>query len=404
MMQNTQQDLYLTLIRKNITRIYFINFCRWFLFLMPFVVPYFTKIGMNMEQIFMLQGIYGFVIVLFEVPSGYFADLFGRKLSLLLGYFFIATSFTWLIFGQSYWQLIFFEILLGIGFSLVSGSDLSIVFDSILELKENYSTTKVLANFQFSAVIAQALAAIIASYLVLNSYEYLIYAQCLTSWIPFGLVFLLTEPKIKRMDKNKLKDNFIEIYNFIFKKDYLLLLIFINLVVWSMATYIAVWVYQKYWMDQQVKLFYFGFIWAGYHVLVGVTGLIVPRLSKLIGLPFIFVFCALFSIFGYYGMSFTQTWGTVMVGCLFQISRGLTQVVFKEAYNDRLESKFRATANSILSMCFRLVFFIIAYFIGSSIDQFGIPVVLRNLGHSFLILFVIILIPVLFKIKKGSHQ
>ncbi len=83
-----------------------------------------------MQQIFLLQAVFAVVVLVMEIPSGYAADLLGRRITLLVGSVFIALGHTMLLFADGFAGLAVFELCLGIGSSLVSGTDLAILYDS----------------------------------------------------------------------------------------------------------------------------------------------------------------------------------------------------------------------------------------------------------------------------------
>ena len=68
-------------LADNLPKIYFFNASYMFLVIMPIVVLFWQHHGLNMEKIFLLQSIFGIALFVFEVPSGYFSDLLGRKKS-----------------------------------------------------------------------------------------------------------------------------------------------------------------------------------------------------------------------------------------------------------------------------------------------------------------------------------
>ena len=71
-------------LEQNINKIFWLNASFCFFILMPIIVPFFQSRGLNMAQIYQLQAIFAFFVLVCEVPSGYFSDLFGRKISLIL--------------------------------------------------------------------------------------------------------------------------------------------------------------------------------------------------------------------------------------------------------------------------------------------------------------------------------
>ena len=46
---------------------------------MPIIVIFFKENGLSLTQIMILQSVYSLTVALTEIPSGYFADFFGRK-------------------------------------------------------------------------------------------------------------------------------------------------------------------------------------------------------------------------------------------------------------------------------------------------------------------------------------
>jgi len=58
---------------------------KWLMLTMPIVFLFYKENGLATQDLFLLKAIYSFAIVLFEEPSGYFGDIWGRKSSLVLG-------------------------------------------------------------------------------------------------------------------------------------------------------------------------------------------------------------------------------------------------------------------------------------------------------------------------------
>ena len=125
--------------------------------MMPIIVPFYNSNGLNMFDIFMLQSAYSLSTVVLEIPSGYVADVFGRKKSIVLGSFLGVAGHLMYCFSYSFTGFLIAEIILGIGISFISGSDSALLYDTLIETKkqdkyvkyEGYNTS--LCNFSEAA-------------------------------------------------------------------------------------------------------------------------------------------------------------------------------------------------------------------------------------------------------------
>ena len=123
----TNDDLRL---RRNPAVTLVLAFFQVFLVIMPVAVPFFQSKGLSMQEVFSLQALFALVVLLAEVPSGYVADLFGRKRTLVVGAAFCGLGHTLLLGADGFWTLALFEISLGIGSSLISGADIALLYDT----------------------------------------------------------------------------------------------------------------------------------------------------------------------------------------------------------------------------------------------------------------------------------
>lgn len=376
-----------------------------FLVVIPVLVPYFTSLGLSMEQVFQLQAIFGFIVVLLEVPSGYLCDIWGRKRTMAIGAFLSGTGFTYLYFANEFWQLVLFEIIIGIALSLVSGADVSILYDSLDQVDHSRAArTKATANIQFSQQLAESTGAVLGGLLVTISFSAVVVTHAITSWIPFLISLQVVEPQYKKMQISSHRENFRKIFVHLFKTDALLTLVFVNMVVWGLSTFIAVWIFQKYWETEGIPLAYFGFLWAGYNLSVGIVGQQVHSLEERFGPIPLLLALSLFPIVGYFGMAFTSGWIGVLFGFSFQFSRGITHVILKDALNWRTPSEFRATVNSLSSLFFRLGFCLVGPLVGYLIDKFSLQFALQSVGVGFVCLFILVMIPLIRIVRKITPE
>lgn len=365
--------------RRNLSLIYLFCFFRMFLIFIPVLVPFFQDKNLSMKDIFLLQAVFGLVVAIFEVPSGYLCDFFGRKKTLMLGTFLSGLSFTWLYFSESFLDFLIFESLVGMGMSFISGADFSLLYDSFPNTKQAATLqAKAVAQIYFSLGVAESIASIIGGLLVLISFKAVLAAQLIAGWIPFFITFFLIEPERKKPEKNH-GENMKQILFEIFKKDKQTTLIFFNQVGWGLSSFIAVWIFQKYWLEENIPLYAFGILWALYNLTVAIMGKRVLDIQKRLGRSNFLNLMGILPILGYLGLYFLSGWAGVVIGLCFQVSRAFNQVFLKDQLNKKFDSQFRATLNSMTSLFFRGGFFIIGPAVGYSIDSFG-------MNRTFLIL------------------
>ena len=117
-------------LHRNINVIYGLAFFQSFMVIVPVIVPFFIAKGLSLADIFYLQAVFATAIVVFEAPSGYFADVFGRKSALVIGSVIHGAGYFYLNFADELTSLLIFEVCVGIAASLLSGADLALLYDT----------------------------------------------------------------------------------------------------------------------------------------------------------------------------------------------------------------------------------------------------------------------------------
>ena len=383
-------------LQKNIFKIYMFDFFCMFLVIMPVIVPIFTNLGLNMEKIFLLQGIFGGTVALFEVPSGYMSDMWGRKKTLIVGAFLFGLGFTIMVFATDFWSLLLYEVVVGIGISLMSGTDLALLWDTIDSLKGQFSVAhdRAVANLHFIRLLAEAIAAILGGILVTYSFHHVVVGNAIVMWIPFFVACTFVEPpKHVTLGANH-KDNFKTIYNQIVKKNPFVRLLFLNTVTWGLGTFFAVWCLHRHWQMSNIKLENFGYLWALFNLVGGISGQLVSRMKQTSKSMWL-IFSALLIVLSYFMMGTYLSLIGVFFGMGFYVARGINFVIFREWINKQFDSQFRATVNSVVSLGVRGVFFFVGPLIGFVIDRYSLQIALYGLSIFYLASFFIILRPLL---------
>ena len=147
-------------LHPNIIRLYLIKIAKWFMLYMPIVVPFYESNGLSMKDIMILQAVYSIAIVILEVPSGYLADVIGRRKTLILGAVFGTFGFATYSFSYGFIRFLVAEIILGIGQSCMSGADSAMLYDSLLEKGEEKKYTRFEGRITSLGNVAEAVAGI----------------------------------------------------------------------------------------------------------------------------------------------------------------------------------------------------------------------------------------------------
>ena len=174
-------------LQNNIRTIYLMGFFSSFLVVLPVFVPLLQGQGLSMSQVLQTQALFALTIALFEVPSGYFADMYGRRLAILIGAALNAVGFLSLLWADSFLDFVVYEVILGVGFSLISGTDLALLYDTEVYLQSKGMPGGAGAGKSVSRLIsveaaASGIAGVAASLLLLWSMDGVIMMQYRWYW------------------------------------------------------------------------------------------------------------------------------------------------------------------------------------------------------------------------------
>ena len=156
----------------NIVRLYVIKASKWFMLVMPIVVLFYQENGLGMREVFILQAFYSIAIVVLEIPSGYFADVLGRKNTLIIGCVLGFVGYLTYSLSHGFWGFLLAEIVLGFGQSLISGADSALLYDTLLQTNNEKSYAKHEGRMVSAGNFAEALAGVAGGLLAAYSLRY----------------------------------------------------------------------------------------------------------------------------------------------------------------------------------------------------------------------------------------
>tara|TARA_R110002110_G_scaffold415748_1_gene654826 strand:- start:61551 stop:62774 length:1224 start_codon:yes stop_codon:yes gene_type:complete len=395
-------------LHNNIRTLYLMGFCHSFMVVVPVFVPLLQGYGLSMAEVLQTQALFALTIAICEVPSGYLADMWGRRAAILVGSAFNAVGFLSLLWADSFVDFLVYEALLGIGVSLISGADLALLYDTELYLQEQGLGGGAGASKSLSRLIsveagASGVAGIVASLLLLWSMQGVVILQALTGLLPFILGLSLVEvPRPKATGSHSSNARSI-VDLLLFGKPVVLWTAFAIAVFGLLAVYVF-WIYQKYWEVQGIPLHLYGYIWAAFALTVSLAARYAGALEQRLGTHGLVCLIAVLPLLGIVGMAFGSGWIGVMFGFAIQFSRGISMSLFYEALNRRVPGNFRATVNSLVSLAVRAVFIVTGPLLGYALDTRGMESTLLILAVIFTPLMIVVLVPLLGRIHRERQE
>ena len=259
-------------LKNNYRKVYFLNASWTFMVLMPVIIPFFKSVGLTMGDVFRLQAIYALMVIFLEIPSGYFSDIFGRKLILIISCILHGIGFSLYPFADGFLSLAIIQSINAIAMSLMSGTDISLLYDTHFALKDKGPLGRsLLAKQIFYAQVSEGLAGLFCAFLLLfGPLSWIVVIQAVLGWIPLFVSITLVEPPRRKLEKSKTVKNIKIMIQTLRGSSRLLLLIIFNGIIYSAATWLAVWTYQDFWQKLGVPLPVFGILWAITNLVVGV--------------------------------------------------------------------------------------------------------------------------------------
>lgn len=368
-------------IESNIWKLFSIKALRWFLVAMPIIVLFYQENGLNLFQIMTLQATYSIVVALMEIPSGFFADVLGRKKSLIIGGVLSFIGFSIISYSFEYWNFFIAQLLLGMGQSFVSGSDSALLYDSLYSLNRTNSYDKIEGKSYGIGNFSEAIAGITGGLLAAISLRYPWYAQTIVAFLVIPIAYSLTEPKFNTT--NKIEKSYKTVFNII-KFSVIDNKIIRGLILTStfigMATLSAAWFAQPYFKQINLPISWFGIIWAILNISAGFSSFNAHRISSFISHKKRLYIISILIGTSFIIMTFTQSYLGIFFLLAIFIMRGLATPILYNLINKETSFEIRATVLSIRSFSIRIGFAIIAPIIGWVSDNDSLNTGLIMLG------------------------
>ena len=393
-------------LHKNILCLYLIKISGWLMLYMPIVKLFYEENGLKDFELFTLHAIYSLIIALLEIPSGYFADIWGRKLSLILGTFFGFVGFGSYSLFHGFTGFMVAEILLGIGQSFISGSDSAMLYDTLYDLRKEKNYMKYEGRISAAGNFAESIGGIVIFMLIflgMKTYRIPYYIQTAVAFAAIPAAIMLAEPlrHKKLVPKNPLK--ILEIIKYaLLKNKPLSRNIFFSSII-GFSTLSMAWFAQIYFYRVNLRESLFPVFWTLLNLTVGLGSVRAYRIEKYLGIRKTIFMILIFITSGFFINGIFISIPAISLLFIFYFFRGIATPVLKDYINRITTSDIRATVLSVRSLLIRILFFLIGPLLGWFSDHISLRMALLTCGTTIFITggFTVLLI---FKNQTTKHQ
>jgi MFS family permease len=388
-------------LRSNIINLYLIKFSKWFNLVMPVIVVFYQDNGLGMQDIFLLKSIYSVAMVALEIPSGYLADVWGRKKTLLLGGILGALGFGMYSFSYGFLAFAMAEIILGAGHSFVSGADSALLYDTLKSSKKEDGYVKQEGWITSAGNFAEAIAGVGGGLLAAVSLRMPFYFQFGVAALAIPAALFLKEPE----RHIKIKQNFkgiLQTVRHTFSHRYLRSAILLSAVTGTASLTFA-WFVQPYFQEAGLPLPLFGLLWTLLNLSVGISSMFSFWFERKLGQRNVLLLIIFGLSLGYFLAAWEISLAGIAILFLFYLFRGIAHPIMKGYINDYTSSEVRATILSLRNFVIRINFAIIGPVLGYFTDRFSLNMALMVAGASYLFVAFVVSGPLLRKKELDSR-
>ncbi|KJF42275.1 MFS transporter [Draconibacterium sediminis] len=346
----------MTNFSKNIPRLYLIKISKWFNMVMPIMLLFYKSNGLGSYELFVLKAIYSVAVVVMEIPSGWMADVWGRKKTLILGSILGSLGFLIYSFSYEFWAFVAAEIVLGIGLSFISGADSALLYDSLKADNKADKYTREEGRITSAGNFAEAIAGVVSGLLVYFSLRTPFYFQFGVAALAIPAALTLIEPKVHAVEHvHSIRKLVTNIKNSLVSNTNLRVAILLSALTGT-ATLTFAWLVQPFFVAIGLPEELFGIFWTALNLSVGISSVFAYKVELFLGKRRSVLIVILLLSFGYFFTGISISYYGFVFLFLFYLVRGLATPIFKNYINQYTDSEVRATMLSVRNFIIRMAF------------------------------------------------
>lgn len=341
-------------LEGNIPKIYLLGALHAFFVSIPVIVLFWKANGLSMFQVTILQALFAVAVIGLEVPSGYFADRYGRRRTLLIASVFAFTGILIYSLGSSFLVFLAGEFSWAVGVSMISGADSALFYDSLVELGREDEYQELWGKKRSYYMLSTALASVMGGFVASFELRMTLFLQLPFLALMAPTAYLLKETEhhkdIAEKEEAKIKAIMTDLVNTPKLRNLILYGAFIYA---SLQT--VFWFYQPYLELSGLDVVSFGILYAGFNVVSAGSSKYAHKIEDHIGKSLMLVSLTVLMVASLALMSsFVFVLSFAFIG-LQQVVRGFSKTVISDYVNGMVSSERRSTVLSTQSLLGRFI-------------------------------------------------
>lgn len=235
-----------------------------------------------MKQIMILQSLYSLAVIILELPTGAFADYFGKKASLVFSSLFLVVGSIIYGLGLNFWHFLAAEIIFGVGTSFASGADRAFLHETLVSIDREDDFNKIEGRCRGLANIGESISSFLGGLIGSISLALTMFVSAIPPFLSFltGLSFAKPKVVLEREEKTDYLQIIRESLAITRTNKKVLWLALCQAsfyaLVWSMS-----WFSQPYLQSLGVPVIYLGLIYTFFYIIVAIGSAFVVQFEKL---------------------------------------------------------------------------------------------------------------------------
>ena len=371
--------------------------------IIPIIIIYFLFNNLNYTQIGILAAITSIVWFTTEVHGGIFADIHGKKYSLMLHSIFGMLSMFFYYIGNSFSFFIIASIMYGLAGAFISGTRNALLYDTLSQLDKTSDFKKhngrmMLFSHTFNAIVLLFIPVI---YNYNTKLPFLIGIGFFLASLITSLFFI--EPPLTRKSKITLSAYNIKLFESIKEvwANKKLIQILMLTAITASFVFVGAKFIQPLLQITGLPIIYFGIVYFFMRIIKGIGAEINHRIERLFGIKTLLFIGIISLILGFLGFAFGTAYIIIGIAAvLITFAEGFNRMTFEDELNKNIKSENRTTILSISSLSNELFFALFVLIFGVVADITGV----QKMFIYVILTFIICIAVALVFIRKANKK